>query len=767
MKVVDDILAAVGREKRHIVPILKELQNRYNYLPEPELRYLCQVTSIRPRDIEGVASFYSQFRTTPAGKHMISVCIGTACFVKGAEGIYDGFREALDIEGGGDTDEDGLFTVEKVACLGCCMLAPAVKIDDKIYGRVTRRNVPSVLAEFLEGAAGNRIDGDRLPENREVAGEVRLCTCTSCRASGALEVLAGLEKEITDGGYAVAVRRVGCSGASYNAPRVEFVTARGEAESHREVTPDQVANLLRRYYRPVGVEKRLAGAARRVVDRLLIDVERPSVDRVLDEERVREDTLFIAPQVRIVTAGAERLAPLSLADYVKSGGFTGLERLLESDDKPAALEILKESGLRGRGGGGFPSYQKWGAVATSPAPHKYVVCNADEGDPGAFMDRMILESFPFRVIEGVVIAAWTVGADRGIVYIRSEYPLAVQTMQQAIHLAEGRIVPGLTLEIREGAGAFVCGEETALIAALEGKRGSPRWRPPYPSERGLDGYPTLINNVETFATIPWIMAHGAEAFRALGTSGSPGTKTFALAGRIMRGGLVEIPLGMTLRQVVEEIGGGVDGGRRLKAIQIGGPSGGCVPAGLAHLPVEFDTLSGIGSMMGSGGMIVLDDTDCMVDIARYFMTFTQSESCGKCTCCRVGTKSMLEILDKLCDGRGSVADIELLETLCGIVSQGSLCGLGRTAPNPVESTLRYFKDEYLAHADGSCPAGKCKALIRFFITDRCIGCTRCAQSCPVDAIESVPYERHTIDPEVCIRCGSCRQVCPSEAVEVR
>jgi NADH-quinone oxidoreductase subunit F len=404
-----------------------------------------------------------------------------------------------------------------------------------------------------------------------------------------------------------------------------------------------------------------------------------------------------------------------------------------------------------------------------------VIANGDEGDPGAFMDRMLMESFPYRIIEGLAIAAYAVGATEGLLYIRAEYPLAVTRIREAIHRCEARGLLGrnvlgsgfsLSLDIFEGAGAFVCGEETALIASVEGRRGMPRWRPPYPAQSGLDDRPTLVNNVETLANLPWILRHGPEAFAALGTGRSKGTKVFALAGKIRRGGLIEVPMGMTLRQIVEEIGGGVPEGSRFKAVQIGGPSGGCLPAALADTPVDYEALTEAGAIMGSGGLVVMDDSDCMVDIARYFLSFTQAQSCGRCTYCRVGTRHMLDILDKLCAGRAVTADLARLESLAESVQLGSLCGLGRTAPNPVQTTLRYFREEYEAHLRGECPAGKCTALIGYRINERCIGCTLCAQHCPVDAIAFRPYERHEVDLSKCTRCGICLTTCPEDAVEV-
>jgi NADH:ubiquinone oxidoreductase subunit F (NADH-binding) len=392
------------------------------------------------------------------------------------------------------------------------------------------------------------------------------------------------------------------------------------------------------------------------------------------------------------------------------------------------------------------------------------------------MDRMIIESFPYRVIEGMAIAAYAVGASKAFLYLRSEYPLALQRFEEALEACRQRGYIGdrvmgsnrsLEFEVRMGAGAFVCGEETALIQAIEGKRGMPVYRPPFPSESGLWNRPTLINNVETMAMVPWIIARGPDSFNSIGTGKSRGTKTFALAGKINRGGLIEVPMGTTLGRIVEDIGGGVEGGKALKAIQVGGPSGGCIPASLADTPVDYEALVQYGSMMGSGGMVVLDETDCMVEVARYFLAFTQKESCGKCTFCRIGTRRMLEILEDLCEGKASDEDLTSLERLALEVKEGSLCGLGGSAPNPVLSTLKHFRDEYEAHLSGICPAGRCKALISYVITDECIGCTRCAQNCPADAIEMRPYEQHEVDDEKCIRCDTCRRVCPVDAVEVQ
>ena len=452
-----------------------------------------------------------------------------------------------------------------------------------------------------------------------------------------------------------------------------------------------------------------------------------------------------------------------------------LARCLEKMQPAEVVEEVRQSGLRGRGGAGFPTGVKWGIVRQAAGHSKYVICNGDEGDPGAFMDRMLMESFPYRIIEGMSIAAYAVGARRPSCTCGRNIPLPSSGCTRrwtacgsATCSAVWRRRRPLELEfdVFEGAGAFVCGEETALLESIEGRRGIPRLRPPYPAQSGLFGRPTLINNVETYANLPWIFRHGAAAFAQYGTAKSKGTKVFALAGKTVRGGLIEVPMGITIRQVVEEIGGGIAGGRRFKAVLIGGPSGGCLPESLIDTPIDYESLVEKGAIMGSGGLVVLDDGDCMVDIAKYFLSFCQHESCGRCTFCCIGTRRLQDILERLTEGRGEAGDLEELQRLSGLVKSASQCGLGKTAPNPVITTLRYFRDEYEAHLQGRCPAGVCKNLIRYEIQDNCTGCTLCAQHCPVGAIAWSPYVKHRIDPALCTRCDACRQVCPAHAVKV-
>jgi len=583
---------------------------------------------------------------------------------------------------------------------------------------------------------------------RPGADEIRIGLGSCGIASGAEPVRDFLQQAAERAGTPGVVKTVGCNGMCHREPLVQVVEPDGRITLYGNVTLKTAQHIARRHIRRDWLSKWTRQ----------------------DEGPVAEpaSAAYLAKQNRIVLENCGEIDPLSIDDYLARDGYRALERCREQMTPDQVIAAITESGLRGRGGAGFPTGRKWALGRAQADPVKYVVCNGDEGDPGAFMDRAVLESDPHRVLEGLAIAAYALGAAEGFLYIRAEYPLAVRHVRAAIQQARARgYFDSLRLEVREGAGAFVCGEETALIQSLEGKRGMPRLRPPYPVECGFRGKPTIINNVETLACVPWIIRHGAQAFARFGTPTSRGTKVFALAGKINRGGLVEIPMGVTIREVVEEIGGGIKNGRQFKAVQLGGPSGGCIPARLADTPIDYDALAETGAIMGSGGLVVLDDRDCIVDIARFFLKFTQAESCGKCTFCRIGTKRMLEILDRLCAGTGRRDDIEKLETLADYVSRASLCGLGQTAPNPVTTTLRYFREEYEAHLhERHCPAGRCPALIRYRVTDNCIGCTLCAQACPVGAIAYRPHEKHEVDQRLCTRCDMCRQACQDDAIEV-
>jgi NADH-quinone oxidoreductase subunit F len=573
----------------------------------------------------------------------------------------------------------------------------------------------------------------------------------------------------------VRVKDVGCTGISFETPLVEVQLYRENRYRYGKVNPVDVRALLLRHFQPATWWKRAGARVFHALETLFTDESWQPPTRYSQDVRHGVEAAYVGPQVRLATEHAGSLDPRCLEDYLAHDGFQAMETALKDRTPEAVIAEVKASGLRGRGGAGFPTGVKWEVTRASPGDIKYIICNGDEGDPGAFMDRMILESFPYRVLEGMVIGACAVGAHEGFLYIRAEYPLATRRIREAIEVCERHGYLGdniresgfnLKLKVVEGAGAFVCGEETALMSAIEGGRGMPRFRPPFPAQSGLWGKPTCINNVETFASVPWIIRNGAKAYARFGTDQSKGTKTFALAGKVRRGGLIEVPMGMTIHQIVNDIGGGVPAGRQLKAVLMGGPSGGCVPAHLAHTPVDYEALRSVGAIMGSGGMVVLDDTDCIVDIARYFLTFTQDESCGKCTHCRIGTMRLKEVLDRLCTGKGRKEDLQTLDTLARLTIQGSLCGLGKTAPNPVLSSLRYFRDEYEAHIRGECPARKCKALVQYHVTDACFGCTRCAQLCPTDSIPMNPYHHHVIQEPTCTRCDICRQVCPVQAIEV-
>ncbi len=785
-KFVEDLVGELGRGQEALIPILQAIQKRYRYLPEEALHRICELTDITPTDLMGAATFYSQFRLEPVGRHIVSVCHGTACHVKGSELVDDGLRRYLRLGEGQDTDRDGVFTVKRVACVGCCTLAPVIQIDGLTYGHMSSETVGKALEDYLSLERRGEVPSATSDTYGGNMGEVRLALDSCCIAGGTMRVRDAVAKAIADVGAPAVVRGISCSGLCHQIPLVEVAVPGRPIVTYARFDPADAEGLVRRHFRPTRFSDRLRATATTLLDGLLADDARQPLTRYALDTRDPMLCAYLGPQKRIAMEHAGEYPPLDLEAYASRGGFSALRRCVAAMTPEQVIGEVKRSGLRGRGGAGFPTGLKWEKVRAAGGTPKYVICNGDEGDPGAFMDRMLLESFPFRVLEGIAIAAYAVGAEEGVLYIRAEYPYAVERIRRAIAMCEerglfhlgsdGRPAKSTTsdghgsfrlrLRVMEGAGAFVCGEETALIASIEGRRGVPTLRPPYPSESGLWGKPTSINNVETYALVPWILRNGAEAFAAIGTENSKGTKVFALAGKVRRGGLIEVPMGVTIRTIVEDIGGGVPEGSHFKAVQIGGPSGGCLPASLADTPVDYDALRSVGTIMGSGGMVVLDDRTCMVDIARYFLAFTQAESCGKCTFCRLGTKRMLEILERMCTGRGRRGDIEKLEELSRMVQQGSLCGLGQTAPNPVLTGIRYFREEYEAHLDGKCPAGACKELIRYEITEDCIGCTLCAQQCPVDAIALRPFARHVIADEKCTRCDTCRKQCPEDAIVI-
>ena len=587
---------------------------------------------------------------------------------------------------------------------------------------------------------------------------VLVCGGTGCTSSGSQRIRERLEKEIAANGLSeeIGVVKTGCFGLCALGP---IMIVYPEGTFYSMVQEDDIPEIVS--------EHLLKG---RVVTRLLYD-ETTKTDKIIP----LNETNFYKKQHRVALRNCGVINPENIEEYIGTGGYEALGTVLTEKTPEDVIQILLDSGLRGRGGAGFPTGLKWKFAAANKADQKYVCCNADEGDPGAFMDRSILEGDPHAVLEAMAIAGYAIGASQGYIYVRAEYPIAVKRLEIAIAQAREYGLLGknifdsgfdFDIELRLGAGAFVCGEETALMTSIEGNRGEPRPRPPFPALKGLFQKPTILNNVETFANIPQIIVNGPEWFASMGTEKSKGTKVFALGGKIHNTGLVEVPMGTTLREIVEEIGGGIPNGKKFKAAQTGGPSGGCIPAEHLDVPIDYDNLKAIGSMMGSGGLIVMDEDTCMVDIAKFFLEFTVDESCGKCTPCRIGTRRMLEILEKITKGQATMEDLDKLEELCYHLQSSSLCALGQTAPNPVLSTLRYFRDEYIAHiVDKKCPAGVCKALLQYKIDpDKCKGCTLCARTCPADAITGSVREVHMIDPEKCLKCGACMEKCRFGAI---
>ena len=590
---------------------------------------------------------------------------------------------------------------------------------------------------------------------------VLICKGTGCTASGAGAVFDAMKKELERRGLDKEVMLVetGCHGMCEMGP---IVVVYPEGSFYCRVTADDVPEI---------VEEHLYKG--RIDQRLLYTI--PGEDKVKVPHY--KDIPFYGKQLRIALKNCGYINPDNIEEYIARDGYQALAKALLEMTPEETLEEVKKSGLRGRGGAGFPTGRKWEFAKMAPGDKKYIICNADEGDPGAFMDRSVLEGDPHAIVEGMLIGAYVIGADEGYIYCRAEYPLAIKRLINAIKQAEDMGLLGdnimgtdfcFHLHIKEGAGAFVCGEETALMASIEGKRGMPTPRPPFPANCGLWGKPTNINNVETWANVAQIVLNGGEWYSSIGTETSKGTKIFAVTGKVNNTGLVEAPMGMPLRDIIFDIGGGIPNGKKFKAVQLGGPSGGCLPESMLDTPVDYESINATGAIMGSGGMVVMDEDTCIVDVAKFFLNFTQNESCGKCPFCRIGTKRMLEILERISEGKGKLEDLDLLEDMAHKVKDGSLCGLGQTAPNPILTTIKYFRDEYIAHiVDKKCPAKVCTALIHYTIDPaKCIGCTKCARQCPVNAISGELKKPHLIDQDDCIRCGQCMAVCPVKAISV-
>lgn len=736
LSLMEGVLRQYQDDFTSLIMILQQAQAIYGYLPQEVIYHVAERTGNSPAKVMGVATFYSYFRLKPMGIYQIMLCDGTACHVNGSDRIRAAITQELGIHNG-ETTEDGMFTLNEVACLGCCSLAPVMMINGDTYGNLTPEKTINILRQLRQRESG---EGIRILVGQGSCG-------VSAGAGRVAKVLAG-HMTATD---SFTVETTGCIGMCYLEPIVDIYE--GEKLLHRlvKVTETDALGIVE------AVRKK--------------DFSKLEAMFISDE-----DARFLKKQKRVALRHCGVVDPTSIDDYIKKDGYKAIDKALHMTPEEV-IEEVKVSGLAGRGGAGFPTWFKWNAARNAEGEHKHLICNADEGDPGAFMDRAVIESDPHSLIEGMLIGAYAIGASDMYVYIRAEYPLAVERLGNAIEQARSRGLLGenilgsgfsCDLNIKIGAGAFVCGEETALIESMEGKRGMPRLKPPFPAQSGYLNEPSNINNVETFANVAWIINNGGAAFAAMGTENSKGTKVFALTGKVQRGGLVEVPMGNSLRDVIFDIAGGIKDGRSYKAVQMGGPSGGCIPADLVDTPIDYKALSATGAIMGSGGMVVMDDSTCMVNIARFFLDFTARESCGKCVPCRIGTTRMMEILNRICDGQGQEGDIEMLEQLCVSIKDGSLCGLGQTAPNPVLTTIRYFRDEYEAHIrDKKCPAHECSALLKISIDPtKCKGCTICARKCPVECISGERKTPHVIDQSSCIKCKQCVSSCKFDAIVV-
>jgi NADH:ubiquinone oxidoreductase subunit F (NADH-binding)/(2Fe-2S) ferredoxin/Pyruvate/2-oxoacid:ferredoxin oxidoreductase delta subunit len=698
-------------------------------------------------------------------KIRIQVGSATCEHAAGSIDVMEEFRRLVAASGRND------IVLRRTGCTGRCSREPIVgvvapgKIPIK-YERVDRDKAHRIFTEHVLGGTPLWTQVLDAGNEKPYRYEVMFCDGLRCDRVKRFDIRAYLEKKLMEGGQALEKVRLfpaNCFGLCSIDQRGKAanVLVRPDNVLYSIETEEEMNEVIQSHF--------IEG---RVVTRLL-SKEEPISQRFFD---LYGDVSFFNRQSRIALRNSGVIDPENIYEYIHYRGFEALSQALAGDDADKVIREITSSHLRGRGGGGYPTGLKWAMVNTSPEPTHYIICNADEGDPGAFMDRSMLESDPFSVIEGMIIGGYAIGAHRSFVYVRAEYPMAIKRVQFAIdecykHGLLGKNILGsgydLEMEIRLGAGAFVCGEETALIKSIEGDRGQPRVRPPYPAKSGLWGKPTVINNVETFANVPVILLYGGEWFGSVGTEKSGGTKVFALAGKVHHTGLVEVPMGTSLSEVVYQIGGGVPKGKKLKGVLTGGPAGGCIPEKMMNTQVDFESITQAGSIMGSGGMIILDEDDCMVDVAKFFMTFSQDESCGKCTPCREGTKRMLEILERITIGRGKPDDIDKLERLGNLMRKTSLCGLGRAAANPILSTITHFRDEYTAHIiDKTCPAKKCTALIHYEIDpQKCVGCTLCAKNCPVQCISGIRREPHLIDQSHCIKCGKCFEVCRFSAVK--
>ena len=781
-----EILEKYTKEKDNLIPILNDVQVKYGYIPQIAQSEISEYLSIPMAEIYGVITFYSRFTLKPKGKYAISVCLGTACFVKGSEKLMNRLKERLGIKEG-ETTEDGKFSIDSTHGLlhyawdkdsiqrhqtptvhwywphtsSHFHVGVTPNSDYRLYKHgvysllsavANRHSMMSTIREEKRRELNIRVDTTVGEKEKHIL----VCHGTGCTSSKSTQVIENFRRLVKEKKLEnVRVIQTGCFGLCAKGP---IVIIRPEDTFYAMVKPEDCEEIIQKHI--------IDGE---IVERLLCkDIDGTKVNKL-------DDLTFYKKQKRIALQNSGKIDPENIDEYIAFDGYKALEKVLLKMTPDEVIKTIEDSGLRGRGGAGFPTGRKWALTKAVESEQKYVVCNADEGDPGAFMDRSILEGDPHSVLEAMMVAGYAIGANQGYIYVRAEYPIAVDRLKVAIMQAKeygilGKNIFGTNfnfdIDVRLGAGAFVCGEETALLESIEGKRGHPRLKPPYPANSGLWGKPTLINNVETYANVTRIILNGAKWYSSIGTETSKGTKVFALGGNVENIGLVEVPMGTTLREIVYDIGGGIPNNREFKAAQTGGPSGGCIPKEHLDTPIDYESLKQIGSMMGSGGLIVMDDTKCMVNIAKFYLEFTVDESCGKCTPCRIGTKRMLEILEKITNGEATKQDLEKLEELANIIPKTSVCGLGQSAPNPVLSTLKYFREEYVEHIEEKkCRTGECKALAKIQINpDKCRGCTKCSRNCPVQAITGEPGKTHHIDEEKCIKCGTCLNICPFHAI---
>jgi len=801
---IDAVVDRYNADQQFSLAILQDIQKTYSYLSREALDRIAERLDLSRGEVYRLATFFAAFSLKAKGEYVCKVCLGTACHVLGSPRLLETLERELDIKAG-ETTSDGKFTLEAVRCLGACALAPVLVVNEEPHGHMSPDKVAKLIAELSAKEAERpeapqlsvALDLSEVPPKDLAEGvedkqarlksvedletlQARLQEDIKARtetgttitvgmgtcgiSAGAREVVHAIQAELSTRDIDARVTAVGCIGMCHMEPLVDIQQGNGPRITYVNVTPKKVKRIIEEHVtqgRPVDewVFGQIAAG---------------------EESGVHcyDETPFYGKQMRRVMRNCGMIDPRAIEGYIAVGGYRALGKALASMTAEEIIEEVKKSGLRGRGGAGFTTGRKWDSAYRAAGDVKYVVANGDEGDPGAFMNRSLMEGDPHAIIEGMIIGAYVLGAHEGYIYVRDEYPLAVANLGIAIDQARqygllGKDVLGsgfdFDIQIVRGAGAFVCGESSALMQSVEGKVGEPRPKHFHATERGLWDCPTILNNVETWANIPLIVKKGADWYASIGTEKGKGTKTFCLAGQIQNTGLIEVPMGITLRDIVYDIGGGIPDGREFKAVQTGGPSGGCIPASLLDLSVDYDSLTEAGSMMGSGGMVVMNDRTCMVDVARYFLDFLKEESCGKCTPCREGIRRMLEILTRITEGQGRMEDIEELESLAWMVQKGSLCQLGKSAPNPVLSTLRYFRDEYVAHVEEKrCPAGVCRELITYSIDPQlCTGCTLCARNCPQDAISGERKKVHVVDAELCIRCGICRDVCRFDAVVVQ